>query len=74
MGVIYFLSHIQFLLQDGCGEVWAPRGGDVEGDQYNRYIKKCRKIICKILGDNKTYFFSELKIERENIDENIRNL
>jgi len=26
-GVIYFLSHMQFLLQHDCGEVWAPGGG-----------------------------------------------
>jgi hypothetical protein len=55
--VIYFLSHMQSLLQHGCGEVWAPgEGGDTKavkngmgmgGDQFNWYIKKCLEVICK---------------------------
>ena len=32
-GVIYFLSHMQFLLQHDCGEVWAPGGGGDENSE-----------------------------------------
>ena len=69
MGMIYFLSHMQSLLQHGCGEVWAPKGGEgggwgtkavkngmgMDGDQFNWYIKKCLEVIGKTL-DHKMFF------------------